>query len=527
MIYYIRNPRFILESPKLKFGLLTLYIIMNLTIVYSTRKKEEKFVRHLQQSCGLKNLEILVYQNDNKKSLSEVYNQGITKASNDIVVFTHDDVIFENKNWGAKILLHFQHSVVNFGILGVAGTTHLPKSGVWWQDKSKKIGIIKHQQHGKTWTSKYSGNFKDRIIPVVCVDGVFMAVNRKKLQENFNFNETFKGFHFYDVDFCLNNHLAGVKIGVIFNVPIIHKSLGQTNKAWERNRVQFISSHKYNLPCTIKGDIIVENNAIKLKRYPKVSVIILHNSQNFLLFNCLNSFVEKSNYPNYEVIVADTGLSKPELDEIYEFVNLSTLNIKVVKFNHSHFARVTNEIVFNHSDTSTDLLLFCNNNIELINDAVTRMVRVYTPKNCGTIGCRLHFANNEIQHAGIQLMMNQGKLEISHKGLRSYYNFYTGGVEKNVIGATAAFLLMSRVLFKKIGGFNTAYTGDLEDIELNLTCIKYNKINYFVGDAVCYQLGSQTRLDKVARDDYNNLVNFLQENPNIVRKYVPNRENQN
>jgi hypothetical protein len=65
----------------------------------------------------------------NKQSLSTLYNQGLSQARHDIIVFTHDDVIFENKGWGQKIIEHFKRS--ELGILGIAGTTNLPASGVW------------------------------------------------------------------------------------------------------------------------------------------------------------------------------------------------------------------------------------------------------------------------------------------------------------------------------------------------------------------------------------------------------------
>jgi len=496
---------------------------MSLTIVYSTRNKEPKFVRHLQQSCGRKNVEILTYVNTGQNSLSTLYNQGLSKAHHDIVVFTHDDVIFENKGWGPKIVEHFKRS--EFGILGIAGTTSLPASGVWWQDTSKRIGIIKHQHQGKKWVSKYSGHFKDKIIPAVCVDGVFIAVDRKKLRQKFN--EEFQGFHFYDVDFCLNNHLAGVNIGIIFNVRIIHKSYGATNEAYETNRRQFIAHYQNHLPYAIKGKILFENQTIKLTKYPKVSIIILNKSNNLLLFNGLNSLAEKSRYPNYEVIIADTGSSPQELVEINEFVAITTINVKVVKFDYYNFSRINNAVVFEHLNTSTELLLFCNNDIELINDAVTRMVQVYlqNKNTCGTIGCRLHFANNEIQHAGIQLTMDKdNKLEIGHKGLKSYYNFYTGDVERNIVGSTAAFLLIDKQLFEKIEGFNPTYTECFEDVELNLAGLTHHRKNYFVGDAVCYHFESQTRQHKgrIKISDYEKVVAFLQKHANILNRYVVN-----
>jgi GT2 family glycosyltransferase len=496
---------------------------MSLSIVYSTRHKEQKFIHHLQQSCGRKNVEILTYINKDQKSLSTLYNQGLSQARHDIIVFTHDDVIFENKGWGQRIIEHFGRS--EFGILGIAGTTNLPESGVWWQDTSKMIGTIKHQDQGKKWVSKYSGDFKDKIIPAVCVDGVFIAVDRKKLQQKFN--EAFQGFHFYDTDFCLNNHLAGVNIGIIFNVRMIHKSYGATNEAYETNRKQFIAHYQNHLPYAIKGKILFEDKKIKLTTYPKVSIIILNKSNNLLLFHCINSLSEKSRYPNYEIIIADTGSSQKELAEIDEFVDITTMNIRVVQFDYYHFSRINNAVVFEHLDTNTELLLFCNNDIELINDAVTRMVQVYlqNKKLCGTIGCRLHFANNEIQHAGIQLIIDKNKqLIITHKGLKSYYNFYTGGVEKNIVGSTAAFLLIERQRFEEIGGFNPTYTECFEDVELNLACLTHHRKNYFVGNAVCYHFESQTRQHKGSYkiSDYENVLAFLQTHANMLNEYVIN-----
>jgi len=114
------------------------------------------------------------------------------------------------------------------------------------------------------------------------------------------------------------------------------------------------------------------------------------------------------------------------------------------------------------------------------------------------------------------LFKNQyDNLEISHRGLNSYYNFNADGVEK-VIGSTAAFLLISRKLFNKIGGFNVAYQICFEDVELNLACLKYNKVNYMTNEAVAFHFESQTRERKISRDDYEKLVEFLRGMSKIV-----------
>ncbi len=97
--------------------------MINFTIVYSTRQNDPQFVRHLQQTCGLKKVEILAYTNPGDKSLSAVYNHALSKAKHDFMVFIHDDVIFESNNWGRNVIQHLQQS--KYGILGIAGTANL------------------------------------------------------------------------------------------------------------------------------------------------------------------------------------------------------------------------------------------------------------------------------------------------------------------------------------------------------------------------------------------------------------------
>ena len=51
-----------------------------ITIVYSSHKDKEyndNFNEHLVTTSGIKNLEILCYENHNQYSLAEVYNKGI------------------------------------------------------------------------------------------------------------------------------------------------------------------------------------------------------------------------------------------------------------------------------------------------------------------------------------------------------------------------------------------------------------------------------------------------------------------
>ena len=187
------------------------------SIVVSTRKIDENFKQMLCKTSGLKDIELLIYENNGEYSLTDIYNKGLSESKCDICVFAHDDIIMDF-GWGKKLLEHYQKS--EYGILGVAGSRELTDTGVWWSDKNKTYGRVKHTDGKKTWVSDFSRNLGNSIQEVVVIDGVFFSIMKSRTKTNFN--EDYKGFHFYDITFCLDNYLKGVKIGVHSNIMLTH-----------------------------------------------------------------------------------------------------------------------------------------------------------------------------------------------------------------------------------------------------------------------------------------------------------------
>ena len=227
-----------------------------ITIGFSTRKVETEFIELLKKTSGIPKCEIIPVENNGEFSLTEVYNKILNKSSNDIVILCHDDIYFDTKNWGNKILNHFKRNK-DYGILGLAGTTNIPKSAKWWEDFSKMKGIVNHEHEGKKWESKYSASKGNQLDDVVLVDGLFIVINKKNIKQNFN--EEIKGFHFYDVDFSFRNFIEDVKIGVMYDVRVTHKSIGQTNEQWEKNREIFAEKYKDILPVKIKRNLNIDS----------------------------------------------------------------------------------------------------------------------------------------------------------------------------------------------------------------------------------------------------------------------------
>jgi GT2 family glycosyltransferase len=121
------------------------------------------------------------------------------------------------------------------------------------------------------------------------------------------------------------------------------------------------------------------------------------------------------------------------------------------------------------------------------------MLKIFKTKpKIGTVGCRLHFEDNTIQHDGVFMMVNkQNQLGLGHIGLGGYFNYSIG--QKSVIGSTAALLMIKKQTFEQCEYFNEKYTTCFEDVELNLKCVILNYNNIIDSDLVAYHLESQTR----------------------------------
>ena len=61
-----------------------------ITIGYSTREHNPKYIEYLKKSSGYKKIEVIEKINNGEKSLSQVYNEILEESKTDIVVLCHD-----------------------------------------------------------------------------------------------------------------------------------------------------------------------------------------------------------------------------------------------------------------------------------------------------------------------------------------------------------------------------------------------------------------------------------------------------
>lgn len=165
---------------------------------------------------------VIIDNSSNNYSIFQAYNQGVQRAKGDILCFMHDDVLFRSKNWGDVIERHFQEDE-QIGLIGFAGTHFLPDIPMYWYSSPFVSQHNLNNDQGMVEEHFHEGWFGERnLIEAVAVDGLCFFV-RRELFEKISFDEkTFKGFHLYDMDLCMQVLEAGYKVCVCRDVLVEH-----------------------------------------------------------------------------------------------------------------------------------------------------------------------------------------------------------------------------------------------------------------------------------------------------------------
>jgi hypothetical protein len=220
--------------------------------------------KSVEETIGLP-YEILVF--DNRQAglgLCAVYNQLAEKARFPYLVFMHEDISFESQNWGAELINLFA-SDRQIGLIGVAGSNYKSRLFTGWDSGIAACDAyhITHLTNGEKikLTSWPPGAIDN--VPVVCIDGVFMAC-RKEIWAEFPFNEgELKGFHFYDLDFSLR--VAGkFQLRVTLNIPILHHTVGgDYGDKWVKEVFHF---HRY-FPLPFPNTLLPKRMESEIGKY--------------------------------------------------------------------------------------------------------------------------------------------------------------------------------------------------------------------------------------------------------------------
>ncbi len=174
------------------------------------------------------------------RSLCEGYNRGLRQSRGDILVYSHDDIEIISPDFAARLV----ETLATSDLVGVAGTTEL--SGGRWSNTGwpHTHGQVCHRNLDGTLEHTLSGPGFGSVGGVQAMDGLLFAGWRKTF-ENIGFDEeTFDGWHFYDLDFTFRAWLAGLRLCVDYELLVVHDSAGSYDSEWNRYEQRFRQKHK-------------------------------------------------------------------------------------------------------------------------------------------------------------------------------------------------------------------------------------------------------------------------------------------
>ena len=227
-----------------------------LSIIVCSQNDRSLHRDHVAATIGVDH-EYIRLENSYKQypGIGAAYNDGVRKASGELLVFMHEDAGLSKSGWGNILVRKFDDS--RTGVVGVVGAHNLLRDNLRWDMSGCVEGRIAKGEPENLQSFLYDTQGIDVLreqewelrkvdTAVMVIDGLFFAIP-KYLFNNVKFDEqTFDGFHFYDLDICMQVRKARKQVIVTTDLLVAHFSADHDwDSDWEMYGDRFLE--KWNL----------------------------------------------------------------------------------------------------------------------------------------------------------------------------------------------------------------------------------------------------------------------------------------
>ena len=233
----------------------------------------------------------------------------------------------------------------------------------------------------------------------------------------------------------------------------------------------------------------------------RVSVVIPSKDNVDVLSNCIRSLYKETRYkPGFEVIVVDNGsnganrVKIEKLREIYDFHYIYA----PMEFNFSKMCNL------GASRADGNYILFLNDDVEILHeDWMSLLAGQARIKNVGAVGAKLLYPGSDlVQHAGVtNLPVGPAHKLLKEHDWKGDYYYGRNVLPYNVIGVTAACLMVARDKFMEVGGFPEEIAISYNDVDLCFSLYEKGYRNVIRNDVVLYHHESISRGDDHISDE--------------------------
>jgi GT2 family glycosyltransferase len=245
----------------------------------------------------------------------------------------------------------------------------------------------------------------------------------------------------------------------------------QLTIAEEYNGLVVAEPHKVLFGC-----LSVKHKLTPADKYPLVSFIIPTLGSGRLIQPCVNTLLQNTNYPNFEVIVVQNGSrDAPELGSALQDVRVRVINWKS-ESGQFNWSKLNNDAVRN--EAKGDFLCFMNDDVctvSLEGDWLELMVGRAQQHDVGVVGARLVHPMGVVQHIGV--VVHCGVAGHMHKMLPNGHPGQGGLalLSHEASAMTGACMLVSRKIFDRVGGFDETFPINFNDTDF---CMRVRELGF-------------------------------------------------
>ena len=219
------------------------------------------------------------------------------------------------------------------------------------------------------------------------------------------------------------------------------------------------------------------HSIVEITGSPLVSIIIPTRDHVEDLRTCISSILEKTTWPDYEILVIDNGSRMEDALSYMEELSRQQSRVRILKDDRPfNFSSLNNAAV---NEARGDILCFLNNDTRVLTPGwIQEMLMICQQPDVGAVGAKLYYPDGHIQHAGVILGLGgvAGHLYSSCKGNETGMMGRAVSVQE-LSAVTAACMMSRREVFLEVGGFDEAFAVAYNDIDY---CMRLRKAGYRV-----------------------------------------------
>lgn len=248
---------------------------------------------------------------------------------------------------------------------------------------------------------------------------------------------------------------------------------------------------------------------------PLVSIVIPSKDNLDMLKQCIRSIYEHTDYPNFEIVVVDNGSTarvRIGLENFRQEYPFHYLYIPM-EFNFSQMCNI------GVKEAEGEYVLLLNDDMEAVEDSwLTRMAGQASLKHVGAVGAKLLYPDSTlIQHAGINNTVSGPGHKLKQFDDSVSYYYGRNRFIYDMIGVTAACLLMRRDYYIAMGGLYEGLAVAYNDVDLCFRLCSKGLYNVLRNDVVLYHHESFSRGDDLK--DENKLKRLMAEKMVLYKRH--------